>query len=90
MFAKMKRVNFVGPWVALLVCGIATSTLLPGVVQAQPTENVKKAMAMLKAKAEKMGPATIKGEASVAGQSKWLGCAIFECAKCAAIVQYKR
>ena len=66
MFIKMKRANYVGLWVALLVCGIATSALLPGVVQAQPTENVKKAMAMLKAKAEKMGPATIKGEASVA------------------------
>ena len=70
MFIKMKRANFVGLWAALLVSSIVTSMFLPGVVQAQPTENVKKAMAMLKAKAkaEKMGPATLKGEASVAGK----------------------
>ena len=69
MVTKMRRANFVGLWVALVVCGIVTSMLLPSVGHAQPTENVKKAMALMKAKAAKLGPAKIQGEEPVAGKT---------------------
>ena len=69
MVTKMRRANVVGLWVALVVCGIATSMLLPSVGPAQPAENVKMAMALLKAKAAKLGPAQIKGEEPVAGKT---------------------
>ena len=69
MVTKMRRANFVGLCVALVVGGIATSILLPSVGYAQPTENVKKAMALLKAKAAKLGPAKINGEEPVAGKT---------------------
>ena len=69
MVTKTRRANFVGLWVALVVCGIVTSMLLPSVGHAQPTENVKKAMALMKAKAAKLGPAKIQGEEPVAGKT---------------------
>lgn len=70
MITKTRRANFAGPWVALVVlCGIATSMLVPSVGYAQPAENVKKAMTLLKAKAAKLGPAEIKGEDPVAGKA---------------------
>jgi hypothetical protein len=69
MITGMRRANFVGLWIALLVCGIATSMLLAGVGHAQPAENVKNAMALLKAKAAKLGPPEIKGQEPVAGKT---------------------
>jgi hypothetical protein len=53
----------------LVVCAVATSMLLPSVGHAQQTENVKKAMTMLKAETAKLGQPEIKGEEPVAGNA---------------------
>ncbi|SEB25276.1 Cache 3/Cache 2 fusion domain-containing protein [Variovorax sp. YR216] len=47
---------------------IAT-TLLPITAHAQPTENVKQAMSLLKERTAKLGAPAIKGEDAVAGKS---------------------
>ena len=68
MVRKIRRAHFVGLWVVLVVLGIGTS-MLSGTGYAQPTENVKHAMALLKEKAAKLGPAEVKGEEPVAGKT---------------------
>ena len=69
MITRVKQTNFMGLGIVLVACIIATSMLLPSVGHAQPTENVKKAMTLLKAKAAKLGPAKIQGEEPVAGKT---------------------
>jgi hypothetical protein len=51
------------------VCVIGIAALLPSVNYGQAAENVQTAMQLLKAKAGKLGPATIYGEESVAGKN---------------------
>jgi hypothetical protein len=55
----------------LLVCGLVASVLVPGgcATTATPTENVQKAMTLLKAKAAQLGPAQLSGEDSVGGKT---------------------
>ena len=80
MVTKMRQANFVGLWVALVVCGIATSMLLlsgcattppaENVKKAMtpPAENVKKSMAALKAATAKLGAPKVEGMEAVSGK----------------------
>ena len=68
MISKARRVSFIGRWVVLAVYGIAMSIFLPVMGHAQPTENVKQAMTLLKAKTAKLGAPGVKGEDTVAGK----------------------
>jgi Cache 3/Cache 2 fusion domain len=68
MVTEMDRARFLRLSVAL-ACGSAASMLLPGLGQAQPVENVKQAMALLKAKTAKLGAAEVKGQVSVGGKN---------------------
>lgn len=69
MITIARQASFMKLWVALVACSIAMSVLLPGVGHAQPAENVKKSMALLKAKAAKLGQPELKGEEPVAGKA---------------------
>lgn len=68
MMPNKKGMSFIPRWVVLGVYGIALSLFLPVMSHAQPTENVKQAMSMLKAKTAKLGAPGIKGEDAVAGK----------------------
>lgn len=68
MVIRIRPTHSVGLWVVLVVLGIGTS-MLSGTGYAQAAENVKSAMALLKDKAEKLGPAGVKGEEPVAGKT---------------------
>lgn len=69
MVTKMRQANFVGFWVALVVCGIATSMLLlSGCATTPPAENVKKSMAALKAATAKLGAPKVEGMEAVSGK----------------------
>jgi Cache 3/Cache 2 fusion domain len=68
MVRRIRPAHFVGLWVVLVVLGIGTS-MLSGTAYAQPAENVKNAMALLKGKAAKLGTAEVKGEDPVAGKT---------------------
>ncbi|MDB5094977.1 MAG: hypothetical protein JWO85_3078 [Candidatus Eremiobacteraeota bacterium] len=63
MRASFVRLSF------LVVCCTVMAMLLPSVAHAQQTENVKRAMTMLKAETAKLGPPEIKGEEPVAGNT---------------------
>jgi hypothetical protein len=69
MNSNATQMNFIGRWIVLAVCGIAFSISLPAMSYAQSAENVKKAMALLKAKTSKLGAPSIKGKEMVAGKS---------------------
>lgn len=68
MISKARRVSFIGRWAVLAVYAIAMSIFLPVTGHAQPTENVKQAMTLLKAKTAKLGAPGVKGEDTVAGK----------------------
>jgi Cache 3/Cache 2 fusion domain len=68
MMPIKKGIRLILSWIVLGVYGIALSTFLPVMSQAQPTENVKHAMSVLKAKTAKLGAPEIKGEDAVAGK----------------------
>ncbi len=69
MTTTMKQTKSVFFWVALMACAMAALMLTPGAAQAQPAENVKQSMALLKAEAAKLGTPEVKGEEPVAGKS---------------------
>jgi len=53
---------------SLLVCGIASSMLLPGTGHAQGDPKIEKAMADLKARTAKLGAPALEGKEAVAGK----------------------
>jgi hypothetical protein len=65
---KINGMSFISHWILPAVYGIALSIFLPVTGHAQPTENVKQAMTVLKAKTAKLGTPGIKGEEAVAGK----------------------
>jgi hypothetical protein len=69
MISKISRASFIGRWLVPAMYGVALLILLPAMTHAQPTENVKQAMSLLKAKTAKLGTPSIKGEDTVAGKS---------------------
>jgi len=68
MFKSIKRANFAGAWVALVVGGIAISLLMPSVGNAQADPKVAKAMGDLKARTGKLGAPSLKGMEAVSGK----------------------
>jgi len=69
MVLNMKRANFPGPWVALVICCIATSLLMPNVGNAQADPVVAKAMADLKARTANLGQPKVQGMEAVSGKN---------------------
>ena len=69
MNSNTLQTRFIRPWAVLAMCGIAFSTFLPAISEAQSPENVKQAMASLKAKTSNLGTPSIKGKEMVAGES---------------------
>ena len=69
MVLNIKRANFPGLWVALVVCGIATSMLMPSVGNAQADPAVAKAMADLKGRTAKLGKPKLEGMETVSGKN---------------------
>jgi len=69
MNSNNRRMDFIGRWLILALSAIAFAAFLPAMSFAQPAENVKQAMASLKAKTAKLGAPAIKGEDTVAGKS---------------------
>jgi len=65
---NMMRATFVRRSFLAISC-MAISILLPIVAHAQPTENITKAMALLKAETAKLGQPAIKGEDPVSGKT---------------------
>lgn len=68
MVTKMRQANFVGFWVALVVCGIATSMLMPSIGNAQADPKVQKSMAAFKAATAKLGAPKVEGMEAVSGK----------------------
>ncbi len=69
MIGKMRLASFRAPGLALALCAAAMHALLPGGSRSEPAQDVNQAMTFLKAEAGKLGPAEIKGEEPVAGQT---------------------
>ena len=71
MIPKTYRGQSVGHWLAILAYFLVLSLSITGPVPAgaQSVEDVKEAMALLKAKTAKLGAPLIKGEDTVAGKS---------------------
>lgn len=69
MITKVKGSAFAMLWSAFVLFGIGVAALLPNVGHSQQAEVVKTALELLKAKAGKLGPATIEGEEPVAGRN---------------------
>lgn len=69
MNTNTSQMSLIGRWIVLAVCAIGFSTFLPAMSHAQSPDNVKQAMASLKAKTSKLGAPSIKGEDTVAGKS---------------------
>src|SRR5262245_26397583 len=64
-----RRMGFIGRWMVLALYGAAMA-ILPAMSRAgEPEQDVKQAMALLKAKTAKLGAPSIKGEDAVAGKS---------------------
>lgn len=61
-------IGVIGRWVVLTTYALAISIFAPAMSHAQSPENVKQAMASLKAKTAKLGVPGIKGEDAVAGK----------------------
>ena len=68
MMPRNVQMGFIGRFLVLAVYSIAMSIVLPTMSRAQPPENVKQAMALLKAKTAKLGAPGVKGEEAVAGK----------------------
>ncbi|UIF84700.1 Cache 3/Cache 2 fusion domain-containing protein [Cupriavidus necator] len=66
--AKACPVGAIGRWVAPVIFALALPVFTPAMSYAQSPENVKQAMASLKAKTAKLGAPGIKGEDAVAGK----------------------
>lgn len=71
MIAKIYRELSIGRWLGILaqVLAFSLSTVSPVTASAQSLEDVKQAMALLKAKTAKLGVPQIKGQSEVAGKS---------------------
>jgi hypothetical protein len=63
------KAGVIGRSFFLVVCGIGFSTFIPAMTHAQSPENVKQAMASLKAKTSKLGAPGINGDDTVAGKA---------------------
>ncbi|AMO22039.1 hypothetical protein GCM10027034_23280 [Ramlibacter solisilvae] len=66
---KLSSAGAIGRWVAPVMFALALPVFAPAVSYAQSPENVKQAMASLKAKTAKLGAPGIKGEDAVAGKT---------------------
>jgi Cache 3/Cache 2 fusion domain len=68
MMPRNVQMSFIGRFLVLAVYAIAMSIVLPTMSRAQSPENVKQAMALLKAKTARLGAPGVKGEDAVAGK----------------------
>jgi len=68
MITKARQTSFMGLWVSLIVCGIATSMLMPSVGYAQADPKVQKSMTALKGATAKLGAPKAEGMEAVAGK----------------------
>jgi hypothetical protein len=65
---KVSSAGAIARWVALVIFALALAVFAPAISHAQSPENVKQAMASLKAKTAKLGSPAIKGDDPVAGK----------------------
>lgn len=68
MTTRTRQANYTWLWISLLVCGIAASTLMPTLANAQADPKVQKSMADLKAAAAKLGAPKLEGTEAVSGK----------------------
>src|SRR5262249_9904892 len=66
--AKASPAGAIRRWIAFVIFALVLPILAPAMSHAQTPENVKQAMAALKAKTAKLGVPGIKGEDAVAGK----------------------
>ena len=68
MIARTRQMSFAWMLVLLVVCGMAASTLIPRVANAQADPRVQKSMAALKAATAKLGAPKLDGMEAVSGK----------------------